>query len=89
MAQRKNRQIQPSVGPEKAFGEALRQVRQKRKLSQEQLGLEAGFDRTYISLVERGLQSPTVRTVVRLAEVLKVSPSSIIKQMELGLASPK
>ena len=89
MAQRKNRQIQPSIGPEKAFGDALRQVREKRNLSQEQLGLEAGFDRTYISLIERGLQSPTVRTVVRLAEVLKISPSAIIKQMEIKLAAPE
>ena len=47
-----------------------------------QLALIAGFDRTYVSLVERGLSSPTIRTLVRLAEVLDVRPSKIVKQME-------
>jgi transcriptional regulator with XRE-family HTH domain len=49
------------------------------------LGFDAGLDRTYISLIERGVQSPTVRTVVRLADVLKVAPSEMIKRMETFL----
>jgi transcriptional regulator with XRE-family HTH domain len=46
------------------------------------LGLEAGFDRTFVSLLERGLRSPTVRTVVKLAAVLEVRPSEIVRRME-------
>ena len=83
---RRGRQIQPLSGPEKAFGQALREVRESRDLSQERLALEAGFDRTYISLVERGVRSPTVRTVVKLAEVLKVKPSEMVQRMETFLA---
>lgn len=86
MAQRRRgRQVQPASGPEKAFGQALREVREGYGISQEQLGLEAGFDRTYISLVERGIRSPTVRTVVRLAEALKVAPSEMVRRMEVLL----
>ena len=55
---------------------------QIREISQEQLALTAGFDRTYMSLVERGLRSPTVRTLVQLAEVLDVRPSKIMRRME-------
>ena len=87
MAQQwKKKQLQPVSGPEKAFGQALREIREKRKLSQERLALDAGFDRTYISLIERGVRSPTVRAVVRLAEVLKVRPSEIVRRMEAHLA---
>jgi DNA-binding XRE family transcriptional regulator len=83
------KQIQPGIGSEKAFGQALREIRQSRKISQEQLGFEAGFDRTYISLIERGINSPTIRTVVKLADVLKVPPSKIVIRMEQLLASAR
>jgi transcriptional regulator with XRE-family HTH domain len=76
------KEIQPEIGPEKAFGQALRAIRAEKEISQEQLGLDAGFDRTYISLVERGINSPTIRTVVKLAAVLKIAPSKIVKRME-------
>jgi len=74
--------VQPESGPEKAFGKALQEFRKARDVSQERLGLTAELDRTYISLVERGLRSPTIRTVVLLAEVLEVRPSEIVRRME-------
>jgi transcriptional regulator with XRE-family HTH domain len=83
------KQIQPVSGSEKAFGQALRLIREERKLSQEKLALEAEFDRTYISLIERGVRSPTVRALVRLAEALKVRPSEMILRMEAHLAKGK
>lgn len=82
MAKKRSRNIHPISGTEKAFGQALREVRKGRKISQEDLGLEADFDRTFVSLIERGIQSPTVRTVVRLANVLQVRPSIIVRKME-------
>ena len=82
MTKRANRQRQPEWGSEKAFGQALRDVRQQKGISQEQLDLDAGFDRTFLSLIERGMQSPSVRTVVRLGQVLGVPASEIVKQME-------
>lgn len=82
LAQRRGKQIHPVAGPERAFGKALRGVREARGISQEDLALEAGFDRTFISLLERGLRSPTIRTLVRLAEALKVQPSHIVRRME-------
>lgn len=81
------KQIQPEFGPEKAFGQALREVRKDKGLSQERLALECGFDRTYVSLIERGLKSPTIRAVVRLAETLGVKPSEIVGRMETVIAT--
>lgn len=82
----RRKQIQPGRGPEKAFGRALREIRESKEISQERLGLEAGFDRTYISLIERGISSPTIRAVVRLAAILNVKASAIVVKME-GLLS--
>ncbi|MEP7354706.1 MAG: helix-turn-helix transcriptional regulator [Acidobacteriota bacterium] len=83
----KNRHIQPPVGPERAFGEALREIRKERGISQEKLALDSGMDRTYVSLIERGVQSPTLRTVVKLATVLEVKASDLLLRMEV--LSPK
>ena len=82
MAQRRTREIQPSTGPEKAFGQALREVRQKRELAQDELAFRCGFDRTYISLLERGIRSPTLRTIMKLCNVLNVRASVLIRRTE-------
>ena len=82
----KKRHIQPLVGLERAFGDALREIRKEHGVSQEQLALDSGLDRTYVSLVERGAQSPTIRSVVKLANVLGIMPSEIVRRMEALMA---
>jgi DNA-binding XRE family transcriptional regulator len=79
---KKTRHIQPAPGPERAFGDALREIRKEHGISQEQLALDSGLDRTYVSLIERGAQSPTIRSVLKLADVLGVNPSEIVQRME-------
>ena len=81
------RHVQPTSGPEKAFGQALREIREEKGISQERLALDAGFDRTFVSLLERGLRSPTIRTVVKLAAILQVQPSEIVQRMEARLTA--
>ena len=76
------KQIQPRSGPEKAFGEALREIRKRCGMSQMDLYEASGIDRTYISAVERGLQSPTIRMIARFSKHLKVRPSEIVIRME-------
>jgi transcriptional regulator with XRE-family HTH domain len=75
--------------PAKAFGQAIREARASREMSQEQLAFDCDFDRTYISLVERGVRSPTIRSLLRLAEVLEVPPSSLVARMEAILSTSK
>lgn len=76
------RQVQPRFGPEKAFGSVLREVRQRAGLSQMDVDVQFGIDRTYLSAIERGIQSPTLRMIVRLGRALKVRPSELIRRME-------
>ena len=63
----------------------MREFRKEKGISQEALAFESGFDRTYISLVERGVRSPTIRAVVRMAGVLGVSAAEIVARMEARL----
>jgi transcriptional regulator with XRE-family HTH domain len=73
---------QRTVSPEQAFGEVIRELRLEKDLSQEDLALAADRHRTYISLLERGRNSPSLRTIFRLAEVLGVKPSELLDRVE-------
>lgn len=44
--------------------------------------MESGLDRTFVSAIERGIQSPSLKTIVRLSKVLGVSPSEMMRRME-------
>ena len=66
----------------KAFGSVLRRLRQDRGLSQEGLGFESGYHRTYISILERGQKSPSLQTIFNLSKALKIEPAELIKQVE-------
>ena len=70
------------MSPEKAFGLVLREIRRLRKFSQEQLGFDSGYHRTYISLLERGEKSPTLTTIYILCKTLGVKPSAMIERVE-------
>jgi transcriptional regulator with XRE-family HTH domain len=59
------------------FGRNLRDVRQARELTQEQLGFLAGLDRTEISLLERGGREPRLATLIKLAGALGVGPEDL------------
>jgi len=67
---------------EKSYGQVLRKFRQDKGLSQESLGFRSGYHRTYISLLERGLKSPSLQTVFRLAEALEVEPYEMVKHTQ-------
>jgi transcriptional regulator with XRE-family HTH domain len=65
-----------------AFGKALRNFRYQRELTQEVLGLSAGLDRTYISMLELGQRSPTLDTIVAICNALGVDLSSFFSEVE-------
>ena len=56
------------------FAESLREARGKAQISQEELAERAGLHRTYISLLERGLKSPSLDVIVLLAKGLRITP---------------
>ena len=67
------------------FGIELRRLREQRHLSQEKMASHCNLDRTYISLMERGIRTPSLFTVFEIAHALEMSPSDIIKVVESRL----
>lgn len=72
--------------PEQAFGIVLRDLRRKRSLSQEALAQESELDRTFISLLERGLRQPSLTTILQLAGPLGVRPEQLVAEVALVLS---
>lgn len=68
--------------PEVAFGIVLRELRKQRELSQEMLAHESGLERNYISLLELGRNSASIKTLFKLAPVLGVTVSELLEKVE-------
>lgn len=63
-----------------AFARNLRQIRHKKGLSQEALADAADIDRTYVSALERGVYSPSITIVDKLAAALGVEPEALMQR---------
>ena len=64
------------------FGEVLRNIRSAKGLSQETLAKKSLLDRTYISLLERGLRQPSLKTIFDLSLPLDISPAEMVELTE-------
>jgi transcriptional regulator with XRE-family HTH domain len=68
--------------PEVLFGKVVCGLRRRSGISQEELGFQAGVHRTYISQIERGLKSPTLIVILKLAKALHRPASRLIASVE-------
>lgn len=59
------------------LGRAIKQVRIKRGLTQEQVSASSGLHPTYISDIERGARNPSWEAITRLADGIGVSTAEI------------
>ncbi len=62
----------------KQFGRQLQRIRAQKGLTQEELAELSGFDRTYISLLERGKRNPSLVAISRIADALGVQISELL-----------
>lgn len=70
----------------KAFGKVLRELRQSRAATQEELAWDAQLARTYISLLELGQRSPTLDTMLALCSAFKISLVELATRIEAKIA---
>ena len=66
-----------------ALGQAVRERRKELNLSQEALSFKAGYHVTYVSQIERGVKSPTVRTMLIMAGALEITLSELMLRAEI------
>ncbi|TNJ64033.1 helix-turn-helix transcriptional regulator [Paenibacillus hemerocallicola] len=67
------------------FGKVLKSLRAEHGVSQEELAYRANLDRTYISMLERGIHQPTLGSLVAVSDALNIRPSELLKIFEAEL----
>lgn len=67
---------------QKALGEIIRGRRQNVDISQEELAERCGLHRNYISEIERGLKSTSLKTIALIAFSLECHPHVLIQEAE-------
>jgi transcriptional regulator with XRE-family HTH domain len=66
-----------------AFGQALRALRKRSGLTQQQLADAAGLDRAYLGAIERGEANPSLSNLLSLAKTLRVPLRDLAGAAEL------
>ena len=61
------------------YGQVLKELRAKKKISQEDLAFKSNLHPTYISLLERGLRQPSLTVIFEIAVGLDIDPKEFIE----------
>ena len=64
----------------KRVGMNLRRLRAERSLTQEDFATDSGFDRGYVSGIERGVRNPSILVLERVAIALRVDISELFRR---------
>ena len=65
-----------------SFGAIIRRLREQRQWTLLTFSRKAGMNPTYLGFLERGDNSPTLDTVILLAQVLGIEASNVLREME-------
>lgn len=65
-----------------AVGKTIQDLRKTKGLTQEVLSGLADLDRTHYSKIERGLRSPTLDTLFKIAHALEMPPHDLVRAIE-------
>lgn len=66
----------------RAFGRAVRDLRQAKGVAQEALALVAGIDRGFMGHLERGTRQPSLNVMLKIARALECSPTTLMGAVE-------
>lgn len=60
------------------LGTHIRQLREKKNLSQEDLANDCGIPKSQIARIERAKVNTTVRTLIKIANALQIEPKELL-----------
>lgn len=69
------------------IGSTIREMRQMRGMTQDELSRDAMMSRAYIANIEAGRKRPSMRAVARIASALHVPQISIIARHDEAVAA--
>lgn len=73
------------LNTELVFGKVLKAVRTKYDISQEELAFRSNLDRTYISMLERGIHQPSLSSLMSIAQAVNIKASDLVRLYEIEL----
>lgn len=62
----------------KAIGTRIKEARESKRFTQEQLAEIVGLSTTHISVIERGVKAPKLETFIEIANALDVTADSLL-----------
>jgi transcriptional regulator with XRE-family HTH domain len=68
--------------PQAKFAANVERIRERRKMTQEQLGWAAGLHQTAVARIESGERKPTLDTILKLARGLEVPPAELFSEID-------
>jgi transcriptional regulator with XRE-family HTH domain len=74
---------------DQALGQTVRKLRTERGWSQAELALRVQMGRNYLSLIELGRNSPSVRMLMRLCLALDVRAADVLNDVERRAAAQR
>jgi transcriptional regulator with XRE-family HTH domain len=66
------------------FGAIIERVRNQRGWTIRKLAQRAGMNPTYLGLLERGFNSPSLGTMLELTDVLGIDPADVMREIVTG-----
>lgn len=65
----------------KKFGDRIKELRQTKKMTQEDLAFKVGVDRSYMGFLERGEKNPTLKRLIGIAKAFEISLSELFQSI--------
>lgn len=66
----------------RAFGLAVKQIRNTQNISQEKFALQIGMDRTYYASVESGNRNISIQNIKKIADGFEISTSDLFRVVD-------
>jgi len=73
-----------SQGEGRMFKEHIKNMRLRMGISQSELARRAGYSHEFISQVERGIKTPSIKALQKIASGLGVPPSALMENHNAG-----
>lgn len=71
----------------RAFARVLITLREERRMTQEVLAFNSGYHPKYISLLERGKNSPSLTAILEIARAVGTTGAELVRRVETLLPS--
>lgn len=69
---------------ENAIYKRLKQEREKQNISQLELSYSSGVSQNMITYIENGKRTPTLHTILKLCNALKINPSALFIEVNIS-----